>query len=174
MDAPFEPVKWHVKKGRHTWVGFFSDIFFENFPKKPVSFAWDSNWTLTDPKDLSNYFSSGIELTPFEYEKSVSKLAKYCKQKIDQSFEDNFSLSDLAKKQGLSCSALSQSFKKSFEITPNHYLSRLRLMKSINLIFAQKLSNTDSCYDGGFGDYSRFGRICNDTFEIPPSKFRVP
>ena len=169
---PFEPVKWDIKPGFFSWVGFASNKFYDNFPKKPVAFVWDKNLIINTPQDLEFIFASDREFTSFDYKKNISKLAQLCKNRIDGSFTEAFSLSALAKELSLSSAAITKAFKSAFEITPKSYMSRLRLLRSLNLIFVQRLSSTDSCYEGGFGDYSRFGRICNNVLSVPPSKFQ--
>ena len=89
-------------------------------------------------------------------------------------FEEEISMSELARQAGYSKFHFHRLFRESFGETPRDYIRRVRLEKSACMLAADaELSVTDIAYDCGFSSSQAFTRSFKTHYGIPPTRFRA-
>ena len=86
-------------------------------------------------------------------------------------FED-LKLEDLAILSGMSLSTFKRKFKSVFNTSPNQYIRRKRLNKSVDLLKNSDLTISEIAYDCGFNDLTYFSKSFAGEFHVSPSTFR--
>ena len=93
-------------------------------------------------------------------------------QYINQNYEENISLSEIAERLFTSASTLSRFFKKQTGLYFNDYVNRVRLKAALeNLIYSDK-NITKVAVDSGFSNLSVFNRLFKETYGMSPSDYR--
>lgn len=93
-------------------------------------------------------------------------------QYINQNYEENISLSEIAERLFTSASTLSRFFKKQTGLYFNDYVNRMRLKVALeNLIYSDK-NITKVAVDSGFSNLSVFNRLFKETYGMSPSDYR--
>lgn len=91
---------------------------------------------------------------------------------IDSSYQEKLSLSDLAKKNGMSVARFQVKFKEKFGISPMKYLQELRLKHGRELVDTTDLSIKIIAEKTGFYDSNYFIKVFSDKFGVSPRKWR--
>ena len=92
-------------------------------------------------------------------------------QKINADFPHYTGLDDLAKHNGCSVTYLTQTFKQYMGKSIHNYLTERRLEHARRLL-KNGLSVTESCYQSGFTDCSRFIMIFKKQFHTTPGQYK--
>lgn len=92
-------------------------------------------------------------------------------RKIEDDFPNFMGLGNLAKHCGCSVTYLTQTFRKHTGKSIHNYLTERRLENS-RLLLQDGMSVTDSCYQSGFSDCSRFISLFKKHFNITPGKYK--
>ena len=91
---------------------------------------------------------------------------------IDTHLSERITLNDIADSCGLTTFAFSRGFKKTFGITFQEYLIRLRIDRAQQLLANPRLSVTEVAGEAGFGDLSHFTRTFRRYVGTSPSSYR--
>lgn len=91
---------------------------------------------------------------------------------INENLQTNFTIKDVAKFVSVDISTLDRHFKSTFKITPSSYIKSKRLKFSKQLLENGK-SVTDSCYESGFSDLSKFIYNFRKQFGITPKQYQL-
>ena len=91
---------------------------------------------------------------------------------MQESFNVEMEMDELARQSGLSRPHFFKLFKKQMGITPNLYLSTLRTEQAIEDLMSSNKTVTDISYDLGFSSQASFTRFFSSNVGIPPSDYR--
>lgn len=100
--------------------------------------------------------------------KEINKALDY----MHSSFNQDFSLTDLADLVGFSKYHFIRAFKKETGKTPYQYYLDLKVEKAIELIKTDKYSITEISFMSGFKDHSHFSRVFLNKTGMAPSRFK--
>lgn len=89
---------------------------------------------------------------------SENTAVTHARQIIDNTFQEDLSLGDVAKFVNISASYFSEQFKKATGLNFVEYVSRLRVEKAKNLLQNPKFRISDVAFDVGFQSLSQFNR----------------
>jgi len=92
-------------------------------------------------------------------------------QSIQQRYEDNHSLSSLARSVGMSAFHFTRVFAELAGIPPHRYLLRIRLNQAASRLL-DGTSVTEACFQSGFSNLSHFVRTFQRHFGVSPAQFR--
>lgn len=170
---PFSIVHWKIGAGRMRWKAFRSRM---PIPQQNhiLVFPWNFSARFSsscDLFDLINTKKSSAQQLSFNW--NSSHLAHRTKKFIDDTFAEDFSMSQIASSLGTTNSGLTHAFKTCFRISPVQYRNHLRIHESLRLQSWHRRNVTDSCFESGFSDFSRFFRQFKGTFGQPPSTFSL-
>jgi len=168
---PHSLIEWSFTPGYYHWIAYRSDQQSDTFPKEPVAFPWKSSYRISCFHDIVHLFSSSPSLTPVGKQENFSTKAKSIKELIDQTFQDERSIKELARRQNLTNSEMSRIFKRCYSLTPLEYRNKLRVFYSLKLMMIDQNKITDSALESGFEEISSFQRNFKKTFGLPPSSF---
>lgn len=107
-------------------------------------------------------------------EKSTLKNQPDWLQKIPEIIIDtnkNYSLTSLSEELNIHPTHLSRSFHKYFGTTLGQYIRKVRLNKAIILMFSNRFSMTEICYQCGFYDQSHFISCFKVVYKTTPLQF---
>lgn len=133
---------------------------------------------LTD--DTSNLTIDALLLETFETLRGVGKFRAETNprwvKKIDEILHDDFSqplsLKKLSDELNLHFAHLSRDFPRYFRCNFSHYIRKIRIEKSFDLLRNKDLSLTEIALTCGFADQSHFIRCFKEFNAITPKKFR--
>jgi AraC family transcriptional regulator len=91
---------------------------------------------------------------------------------IEDSFQRDLSLEDLAQEACLSPFHFHRTFRSIYGITPHGYVQRLRLRLAARLLCDTELPVASVCAKSGFGSVPSFYNLFRSRFRMPPSRFR--
>lgn len=91
---------------------------------------------------------------------------------IDENFTKNISLSELASMMNMSTMYFSNSFKRTFRISPKQYILNKRLAESQRLLLESKMSIKEIAYAVGFDNENYFSEFFSAKVGISALKFR--
>lgn len=98
----------------------------------------------------------------------VTKIYEY----INNNYQENISLDDLAELVGMTPTALSRFFKLRSGKTLSNYIIELRLGHATRLLADTTNTVSEICYLSGFSNISNFNRIFKSRKNFTPSEFR--
>jgi AraC-like DNA-binding protein len=90
---------------------------------------------------------------------------------MQQRYEDNHSLSSLARSVGMSAFHFARVFAELAGSPPHRYLLRIRLNQAANRLL-DGTSVTEACFQSGFSNLSHFVRTFQRHFGLSPAQFR--
>ena len=93
-------------------------------------------------------------------------------QYIEQNFQGNISLSELAEQMYTSTSTLSRLFKKKTGIFFAEYINKVRLEYAVQELLCSDDSITKIAIDSGFSNLSVFNRVFKESYGMSPSEYR--
>lgn len=91
---------------------------------------------------------------------------------LKEHFDENISISDVAKRAGMSVRQLERRFRATFKTTPRHYIMKLRVLTACELLVTTEDSVTEIALTVGFYDHSVFSRQFSKIVGISPSLYR--
>ena len=80
------------------------------------------------------------------------------------------SLSHIAEEVGMSLSSFSQKFKAVTQVSPNQYLTQLRLQAAYRNLAS--MSVTDAAFESGYNNISHFIRLFKNEYGMTPKQFQ--
>ena len=101
-----------------------------------------------------------------------STLAERAKKYINKNIEHKLGIADICRELDCSKSTLLTSFKRSFGITVNAYITERRLERAVALLSDDKKSINEIAYECGFADQSYFSKVFSKKFGETPSEYR--
>ena len=130
------------------------------------------------------------ETTNLEVSSLVSEISGVCYQKYDHEYkrlpwtsklldiiQDNYSsplsLRWLAREIGIHPVYLSRAFRKEFNCTIGQFLRRVRVERSMILLYNSNLSLSEIAYSCGFADQSHYNRCFKQINNITPHQYRL-
>ena len=90
---------------------------------------------------------------------------------MQQRYEDNHSLSSLARSVGMSAFHFARIFAELAGTPPHRYLLRIRLNQAATRLL-DGTSVTEACFQSGFSNLSHFVRTFHRHFGVSPAQFR--
>jgi len=123
-------------------------------------------------KDLLLQAGSVSELPPKTEPQKRDETLAAATEYLKSNFSKKISLSDLAKKIGISPSGLIKKFRKQLGITPQRYLSELRLQRAKDLLTNTALSVSQISEDTGFESVYYFSKFFKKETGDSPSEYR--
>ena len=90
---------------------------------------------------------------------------------MEQRYEENHSLSTLARSVGMSAFHFARVFAELAGAPPHRYLLRIRLTQAANRLL-DGTSATEACFQSGFSNLSHFVRTFQRHFRVSPAQFR--
>lgn len=101
-----------------------------------------------------------------------SNLTNGAKEYIENNFNNQITLSQVAEHLGISQSHLSREFLKQTGEHPVHYLTKVRLEKAAALLNSTNMNLDDISNICGFANRNYFTKVFKKYMKIPPSEFR--
>ena len=153
------------------WLGYGSETSFEGMPDKPTVLQWQNYPSINSYVEAVEFITSSEKLFYLQPRMPTSLVAAKAKQYLNENFREPVSIYEMASELGFSYSTMTQYFKRSYGLSPQEYLKRLRVMYSIHLIKVGEQSVSASCFDSGFSDLSRFSQHFKSTLGAAPSRY---
>lgn len=91
---------------------------------------------------------------------------------IDQNFQNNISVSDIAKSCKIHRNYLGRIFREQLGTSPQEFLITYRMNKAIQLLATTKLSIKDISNAVGYPNQLHFSRAFKNVYGIPPTQWR--
>lgn len=118
---------------------------------------------------MANLLSSNkIEYVKENTDKYAVKIRNY----IDNNYDANIKISDIAKIYGFHPNYLCYLFKKEYNISPKKYLTNLRIQRACNLLKNTNYSINIIANSVGFYDQLKFSKTFHKLIGVSPSKYR--
>ena len=135
----------------------FNDMLFENIVNTIISVYF----SLCTTSNTSKKGTVSIENT---FQKALSY--------INQNYQQNISLTDVANRVYMSSCYLSDCFRKKLNITFKEYLNKTRITHAKQLLATTEHPITFICYECGFSAMATFLRVFNEFEGTTPSHYR--
>ena len=114
----------------------------------------------------------GLQGEQEEIEEINSSTIKLILNEMRQNYTQNITLTDLAKKYGISISHLSSLIKEELKLPFSEYITSKRIQKAKELLADEKLSVKEIAEQVGYGDYFYFIKVFKKICGVSPSKYR--
>lgn len=102
-----------------------------------------------------------------------SKRITRAKQYVNDHYNENISLAELAALSNMSPSSFSRFFKQNTGRTLSDYIIDVRLGNAARMLVDTSVNVSDICYECGFNNQSNFNRIFKSKRGLTPSEFRA-
>ncbi len=102
-----------------------------------------------------------------------SSIAERAKKYISENIEKKIGIAEICSFLDCSKSTLLTSFKRTYGVTVNAYITDVRLERAKILLFSGTKSISDVAYECGFSDQSYFSKVFSKRFGVPPSEYRI-
>lgn len=170
---PFALVHWKIQPGHYQWQAYRSrSPLPECLRTKAFRFPCPTRLTYEESDPLIQFVLSKLSVSqPVRVEQTNSVLARILKDRIDQTFRENLSLTELGRQIQSSSSNLSHCFHRCYGLSPVLYRNHLRLQQAVLELALDGKNVTETCYACGFEDFSRFYRNFRGYFGVKPSDF---
>jgi AraC-like DNA-binding protein len=96
----------------------------------------------------------------------------HAKQFINENYQEDISLGEVAKACNTSVFYFCKLFKKHTAVNFTEYLSNVRIEKAKNLLINRALTVSEIGYEVGFQSLTHFNRIFKKMLDEPPTKYR--
>lgn len=116
---------------------------------------------------MSNFYDAS-EIMTSSKSRRITKVCEY----IEENFQEQIKLSDVAQLVNMSDSAFSHFFKKKTGCSFIDYLNCVRIGKASKMLFDTTHSINEICYSCGFNNLSNFIRIFKKIKGPTPSEYR--
>lgn len=170
---PFTLIHWEIDPGELVWYAYrVHKSYPENWPQKALIIEAPLNQLFGSELELYAWVDLHLKSSVLvESELNNSYLAQTTKRYIDQLFRDDLGLDDLAVHLKTTSASISHTFSRCYSLSPIEYRNRLRLQYAIIQMAVKNKCTTDSCYEAGFQDFSRFYRNFKTYIGAKPSQF---
>jgi len=91
-------------------------------------------------------------------------------QYLNNNFQEQLSIDQIASVANMSSSSLHQKFKEVTSMTPIQYLKKIRLHRARELMVDSGITASDAGYKVGYSNPSQFGREFKRLFGLPPTQ----
>lgn len=175
----FDRVKAMLDKGRNGLcfpINAIMKVYFllDNLPESKGFYAVTQFLTLL--YELSFFTDEACELSSSSFAKvnlqANSRRVLKVQQYIDEHFQDEIHLNQLASIVGMTPTAFSRFFKQRTGKKLSDYVIDIRLGHASRLLVDTTMSVAEICYDCGFNNLSNFNRIFKRKKNCSPSEFR--
>ncbi|HEY9062880.1 MAG TPA: AraC family transcriptional regulator [Pseudobacteroides sp.] len=102
----------------------------------------------------------------------VKELIKISVNYINNNFERDITISDIAKYVFLSPSYFARAFKEEMGTSPINYLLKVRIERAKEILADESLKISDIAYEIGFSNQQRFNEIFKKYTKMTPLKYR--
>ena len=102
----------------------------------------------------------------------IKELMYVAKEYMDNNYEKDLTLADVAKYIFLSQSYFAHAFKEEFNISPKSYLLKVRVEKSKELLERSDMKVSDIALSVGFSSQQRYNDIFKKYVGMTPLKYR--
>ena len=137
--------------------------------------TWHSSNACRIPQAFSILYSiyfEGVRALSGEYSRRGELFSKMTSYILDNYTDPSLSISDLAKKCGISEVHVRRIFKSEANITPIRYINFIRLSQAENMLKSSNFTVSEISESVGFSDPFYFSRIFKQSFGVSPSEFR--
>lgn len=175
----FDRVKAMFDKGRNGLcfpINAIMKVYFllDNLPESKGFYAVTQFLTLL--YELSFFTDEARKLSSSSFAKvnlqANSRRVLKVQQYIDEHFQDEIHLNQLASIVGMTPTAFSRFFKQRTGKKLSDYVIDIRLGHASRLLVDTTMSVAEICYDCGFNNLSNFNRIFKRKKNCSPSEFR--
>jgi len=175
----FDRVKAMLDKGRNGLcfpINAIMKVYFllDNLPESKGFYAVTQFLTLL--YELSFFTDEARKLSSSSFAKvnlqANSRRVLKVQQYIDEHFQDEIHLNQLASIVGMTPTAFSRFFKQRTGKKLSDYVIDIRLGHASRLLVDTTMSVAEICYDCGFNNLSNFNRIFKRKKNCSPSEFR--
>ncbi len=101
-----------------------------------------------------------------------SSVPERAKKYIEEHISEKFGITDICEALDCSKSTLLTSFKRTFGVTVNTYITERRLRRAAELLSDNKRSISEISSICGFSDQSYFSKVFSKEYGIPPSMYK--
>ena len=157
------------EKEIHSWERELRDMEQEAQKKKP-SLAFYNGCFLKILSILNDAFLRSEKLSRFPYRSDVWAAASYIEEWVNQGNEFNLTL--LAHKVGISAPYFSKLFRENTGWSPYDYYQNRRIQHSIAMMMDANFTITDIAHRLNFADGAHYSRTFKKFLGISPQKYR--
>lgn len=145
------------------------NTIMSEYALKKISYSLQLELSLKLYNFLDNHFKEenyfGVKEKQFSQMDSI-------KQYIEENFQSDLSLEDLAVHESFSYSYLSRYFKENTGITFKKYLTQVRLNHAVNDLIYSNLPIVEVGMNNGFWDPKNFSKTFKKAYNFSPSEYR--
>ncbi len=127
---------------------------------------------ITPTEQQRQLASSSFDSSNLVRQSKSRRIEKICNF-IEQNYNKNISLDDIANLANMSSSAVSHFFKKRTSRTFSNYITDIRIGHAARLLIETSRSVNDIAFDCGFGNISNFNRVFKRYKNTTPREFRT-
>lgn len=139
----------------------------------------EPEWFITDKVPLRSLDGSvaGLCGTVRSYEGAYAELRPYLDlvpvtEYLKAHYHENVSISELAKRAGMSVRQMERRFQATFKTTPRHYVMKLRILAACESLLNTDQSITQIALKVGFYDHAAFSRQFSRIMGFSPRAYR--
>ena len=104
---------------------------------------------------------------------SKPSVAELARGYIGENLQKKFVIADICEELKCSKSTLLTTFKKTYGITVNTYITEARLERAVHLLIEGNMTISEIAVETGFSDQSNFSKVFSAKFGMPPSEYKT-
>lgn len=170
---PYNMIDWEFAPGSLRFESYISVVEIPKcLPREAVVFVPTRESFPVTIAEIFECVQSGREFLPIGKEERSSVTARKAKEQIDSSYLENVSLAEVAGRIGVTPPDMAKAFRQCYGCPPVSYRNKLRVMDSLWKILTDDASLSETAFDVGFNDVSRFNKQFREHIRTNPSRFK--
>lgn len=174
---PYVPIIYDYKPNnnlKYAWIGFMGSIG-KKLDGVPSVCSLSVDYyerikTLVDENEIvyaEPVCEILLDIINEIYERESNGVLSKVKEYIDENFQSELSIEELAKEFSYNRTYLGRVFKKEYGVSPKEYLLSKRLNSALNMLIKGERVK-DACYKSGFSNPYNFSRYFKEKYGVPP------
>ena len=171
---PFSISEFQCDDLKGGWWGYLGVAELpDSFPKQPVVFRSPIavSQEVTGVDDLESILDAAEELQSADRSDHPCDMVVEARSYLNHHYDELSSIGDLAGMLEVSHSELTRSFKQAYGVAPLRYRNQLRVEEALRHMLFGASCVTETAFQVGFEDLSRFNKNFRRVRESKPSQF---
>lgn len=168
-------VTWQLESGKLLWHALISTHKIKSPFLEPV--ALEANLSIEEiisEEVVEAWLEKANLKSKIGISLSRNVVAEKTKLWIDEHYQEETKITDIALKLNVSNAYVTKEFKRSFGLSPLEYRNKKRIYKAMQLyMFQNNVANKVIAHEVGFNEYSRFTKNFHQMMNATPSCFKT-
>lgn len=170
---PSSLIDWRLSAGTIEWSSYLSTLPLPaDLPNSPMALSGLPAHKFSTADELFSFVRGCSPAFPIDKVEEPNSLAIRLREKLDESFSTHRTLHEIAVDLKVTHAAMTRAFRRCFGVSPVVYRNRKRVFEAMSLLLLKGQRPTETCFQVGFEDISRFNKQFRKQMNAIPSQYK--